>query len=68
MGSSARDSDYRSPGRGWLEANDFGSLKALPSDGKPVTKWSNQDSAWADVTNGIREAIMDLRKGKRRRH
>ncbi len=40
----------------------FGSLKALPRDGKPVTKWSNRDSAWADVANGIRETIIELRE------
>ena len=44
----------------------FGALKALPSDGKPVTKWLNQDSAWADVTRGIREAIIDLSRSRRR--
>jgi hypothetical protein len=50
---------------GW-KGTIFGPLKALPSDGKPVTKWSNRDSAWADVTNGIREAIMDVCGNKRR--
>ena len=39
----------------------FGELKALPTDGKPVTTWRNRDEAWADVVNGVREAIMELR-------
>jgi hypothetical protein len=38
----------------------FGKLKALPTDGKPVTKWSNRDSAWKDVAKGIRDAVKDL--------
>jgi TIR domain len=38
----------------------FGKLKALPTDGKPVAKWSNRDSAWKDVAKGIRDAVKDL--------
>jgi hypothetical protein len=49
---------------GWQETI-FGKLKALPKDGKPVTKWSNRDSAWKDVAKGIRDAVKDL-SGKRR--
>jgi hypothetical protein len=41
----------------------FGKLKALPTDGKPVTKWSNRDSAWKDVAKGIRDAVKDLGSG-----
>ena len=50
----------------------FGQLKALPKDGKAVTKWPNRDAAWANVANGIREAARELtamlraRKGLRR--
>ena len=47
---------------GW-QTTLFGGLKALPADGKPVTKWSNRDSAWADVANGIRIAIMEMSEG-----
>ncbi|MFI5394819.1 MAG: TIR domain-containing protein [Candidatus Binatia bacterium] len=45
---------------GWQQTV-FGRLKALPKDGKPVTKWANRDSAWADVATGLREAIRELR-------
>jgi len=45
---------------GW-KGTVFGRLRALPRDGKPVTTWSNRDRAWADVVNGIRAAIGDLR-------
>jgi len=44
---------------GWHQTI-FGTLKALPTDGKPVTKWSNRDSAWKDVAKGIRDAVKDL--------
>ena len=39
----------------------FGKLQALPTDGKPVTIWTNQDEAFLDVTEGIRAAIGDMR-------
>jgi hypothetical protein len=38
----------------------FGTLQALPKDGKPVTLWPNRDSAWKDVTIGIKEAVEFL--------
>ena len=37
----------------------FGKLQALPRDGKPVSTWSNQDEAFADVARGIRNAIEE---------
>ncbi len=43
----------------------FGKLQALPKDGKPVTKWSSRDSAWRDVSSGIRRTIEELRARKR---
>ena len=35
----------------------FGRLNALPTDGKPITKWSDLDEAFLDVTKGIRRAL-----------
>ncbi len=35
----------------------FGALQALPSDGKPITTWNNQDEAWLDVVKGVQQAI-----------
>jgi hypothetical protein len=35
----------------------FAPLQALPRDGKPVTEWSNIDSAFLDIAQGIRRAI-----------
>jgi hypothetical protein len=40
-------------------------LRALPSDGKPVTSWANQDEAWTDVVQGIRQVVEDIRASKR---
>lgn len=39
----------------------FGKLKALPTDGNPVTSWPDRDEAFFDVAQGIRAAVMELR-------
>lgn len=39
----------------------FGKLKALPSDGKPITSWRNRDEALANVAEGIRSLAERLR-------
>ena len=38
----------------------FERLQALPTNAKPVTTWSNRDSAFMDVSKGLRRAIDDL--------
>jgi hypothetical protein len=38
----------------------FGKLLALPTDGKPVTKFPTLDEGFLDVTNGITKVIDDL--------
>lgn len=38
----------------------FGKLKALPSDGKAVTRWSNRDEAFLNVAKGIRRAVKEF--------
>jgi hypothetical protein len=43
------------------ESAEFGKLQALPTGGKPVTLWADRDSAWADVTKGIREVAAEGR-------
>jgi len=35
----------------------LGSLRLLPSTGKPVTVWTNRDEAWADVARTIAECL-----------
>lgn len=38
----------------------FAKLQALPKDAKAITIWDNRDSAWRDVSQGIRKAIEDI--------
>lgn len=40
----------------WTDAP-FGNLQALPSDGKAVTTWSNQDKAFTDIAKGLSDQI-----------
>jgi hypothetical protein len=35
----------------------FGKLLALPTDGRPITTWPDQDEAFLDVVRGIRASI-----------
>ncbi|KOR18869.1 toll/interleukin-1 receptor domain-containing protein [Burkholderia cenocepacia] len=35
----------------------FGKLNAVPTDGKPVTSWPNQDEAFANIAKSIRTAV-----------
>ena len=49
---------------GW-KSTVFGKLEALPRNARPVTKWPNRDEAWANVANGIREAISALKSRSR---
>jgi tetratricopeptide (TPR) repeat protein len=38
----------------------FGKLKALPSDGKAITRWKNRDEAFLNVAKGIRRVVKEL--------
>lgn len=42
------------------EKTPFRKLQALPKDGKPVTRWKDQDEAFLNIAKGIRKAIEDL--------
>jgi hypothetical protein len=35
----------------------FGTLKAVPRDGKPITTWPNFDEAYADITREVRAVV-----------
>jgi len=37
----------------------FGKLQCLPTDGRPVTSWTNRDEAFRDVVKGIRAALEE---------
>ena len=39
------------------QSSPLGSLEALPSKGRPVSRWSNRDEAWLDVVQGLRRLI-----------
>jgi internalin A len=43
----------------------FARLQALPKNGKPVASWSDRDSAWRDVSEGIERVVLALRGGRR---
>lgn len=39
-------------------------LYHLPEGEKPVTEWTNRDAAWKNVVDGIRKAIVELKRGE----
>jgi len=43
-----------------LKGTPFSKLQALPRDAKPVVTWADPDSAFVDITDGLRNAIQDL--------
>ena len=47
----------------WLEvlANDNDDVKALPNDGKAVTRYGDPDQAWHEIYQGIKMAIQNIR-------
>jgi hypothetical protein len=40
----------------------FGKLLAAPKDGKPVTKWADQDDAFLDIATAIKDALKEFGK------
>ncbi|PSN16991.1 hypothetical protein C7293_00230 [filamentous cyanobacterium CCT1] len=44
---------------GWKYSN-FKQLQVLPKDGRPVTSWTDQDEAFFDVEEGIRQVVDAL--------
>lgn len=47
----------------WHDAP-FGTLLAVPTDGRPVTQWPDRDQAFLEVTKSIKAAIARLGKPK----
>ena len=43
------------------QAAPFGKLMAVPTDGKPVSKFPNQHDAFLEVTKAVRKAAEDMR-------
>lgn len=46
------------PVAGWQDAP-FGKLQALPRDAKPITLWQNEDAAFVDVAEGVRQTVRE---------
>ncbi|MFL5592623.1 MAG: TIR domain-containing protein [Ktedonobacteraceae bacterium] len=44
----------------YWQATPIGQLQALPTDGKPVTLWSDQDQAFDDVARSISKLVKEL--------
>ena len=45
-----------------LDNSLFAKFQVLPSDGKPVTTWSNRDKAFFNISDNIRKVAMQIRK------
>jgi len=45
-----------------LEEAPFGKLLSIPRNGKPVTKWSDRDEAFAEIAKEIRNVVEALKK------
>jgi O-acetyl-ADP-ribose deacetylase (regulator of RNase III) len=46
-----------------LKGTPFAKIQSLPKDARPVTDWPNLDSAFVDITEGLRNALQDLATG-----
>ena len=40
----------------------FGKLQAFPTSVNPVTRWEDQDEAFADIAEGIKEVVAELKR------
>lgn len=49
---------------GWLDDNEICNLLALPTDGRPVTDFENQDKAWLAVYEGIKRVVGWIEKNQ----
>jgi hypothetical protein len=43
------------------QASPLGKLKAVPKDGKPVSEWTNPNTAWLDVVQQLRRVADECR-------
>ena len=49
---------------GWLDDIELSTLLALPPDGKPISDFSNSDTAWNNVYNELKNVIDNVIKIK----
>lgn len=43
---------------GWLEDKEISSLLAMPTDGKPVSNFNDNDNGWKDIYDGLKKVIQ----------
>lgn len=43
-------------------ATPFGNLLALPTDGRPLTAWTDRDEAAKSIADGVMRIVADLQK------
>ena len=46
----------------WIDMLGEDDVKALPADGKPVAQFSDEDTAWHQVYEGIKAVLYELRR------
>ncbi|MCX7112756.1 MAG: toll/interleukin-1 receptor domain-containing protein [Proteobacteria bacterium] len=44
----------------------IGKLQALPTDGKPLSLWTNQDEGTLNIAEGVLKVVSSLRESQRR--
>lgn len=44
----------------WRDFDDMSKYSALPTDGKPIMKWLDQDEAWHDVYLKVKELALNM--------
>ncbi|MGG6269687.1 SAVED domain-containing protein [Leptolyngbya sp. AN03gr2] len=42
----------------------FRKLQALPKEGKPITKWENQDEAFASIAKALRGVVEEMQRSR----
>ncbi len=48
----------------WLENDNLKKHLALPTDGKPITEFDSEDTAWMDICSGIKPLIEKMGRQK----
>jgi len=42
---------------GWSDFNDLSNILALPTDGKPISRFTNKDIGWKNVYDGLKKVV-----------
>ena len=45
----------------WLDFDDMSTRLVIPTDGKPVLTWNDQDAAWQNVYTELKNVIINIR-------